>query len=458
MNLKTYFSIFFMRMILLRIGIPLFLFGLVGLACQPSPLKFESHHSIICLSDEDCEANFLCRDNICWQTCSLLSPCPKEFFCENSLCIPITLEKISYDAGEKIKENIEEHNKKSDEIENKSIYCGNGICEFQGKENCESCPQDCICPKGKVCRKNRCTSCGNGQCDSNQGENCTTCPKDCVCKDGKVCQNSRCTFCGNAKCDIQQGENCANCPHDCSCPNGGKCDRKMQKCFICDKNGQCDANQGENCRTCPQDCPCPKGQFCSANDSCQKCIPQCSSGLCGADGCGGQCPCSSDEICKQGICECKTNCRLNKHYCQSNREMVCARSQHSSCNVWKTYSCRFGCSQGRCKRQLKVLSFLLSCSDCQVRSSSSCHPILKLILLNQQKKSLSLSGCGKFIKLENSVFFFSFSMLSDVSFILYKTRSYQTKLAEWKHLNLQTKKGRWSLILGSINIKLKISF
>jgi hypothetical protein len=71
--------------------------------------------------------------------------------------------------------------------------CGNGICE-RG-EHCGNCLQDCPCPDGTTCVRNRCQKtgavCGNTICET--GEDCATCPQDCGCSAGEECVNGRCT-------------------------------------------------------------------------------------------------------------------------------------------------------------------------------------------------------------------------------------------------------------------------
>ena len=134
--------------------------------------------------------------------------------------------------------------------------CGNGICEPEFQETCETCAQDCI---GGT---NSATVCGNGWCED--GENCDSCPRDCPSRvddttgnqfccqggpllnvakakqDSKViavgCNNNLCFrnrgcsaepavdvgfCCGNGSCE--PGEHLSTCP-DCSCNNDAVCD------------------------------------------------------------------------------------------------------------------------------------------------------------------------------------------------------------------------------------------
>jgi hypothetical protein len=48
-------------------------------------------------------------------------------------------------------------------------YCGDGICQEEIGENCETCYIDC----------GVCQTCGDTFCQSEIGETCETCPADC---------------------------------------------------------------------------------------------------------------------------------------------------------------------------------------------------------------------------------------------------------------------------------------
>ncbi len=113
-------------------------------------------------------------------------------------------------------------------------------CETQQGENYGNCPRDC--PSGfpdDYCDKvedGRCdpdclswedpdckiSRCGDGICDENGGENAEICPEDCAT-----------IICGDNFCDYGKGENYSSC--DMDCPSGSKDD-------YCDKisDGRCD--------------------------------------------------------------------------------------------------------------------------------------------------------------------------------------------------------------------------
>lgn len=137
--------------------------------------------------------------------------------------------------------------------------CGNAICD--SGENCQTCPEDCICGSLKRCEFGAAGAdnigcvlfCGNGQCDS--GETKCSCPGDCGVCSGEAgtcreyyCQGSQCVVrtnsncCGNGQCE--DNENCNSCPIDCGlCPFCG--------------DGECLDN--ENCVFCSTDCgSCPE--------------------------------------------------------------------------------------------------------------------------------------------------------------------------------------------------------
>ena len=155
--------------------------------------------------------------------------------------------------------------------------CGNGVCERSKGEDCGTCPRDCRCSSGRVCRNNRCVpvqnnSCGNGTCERDKGEDCGTCPRDCRCSSGRVCRNNRCVpvqnnSCGNGTCERDKGEDCGTCPSDCVCPTGKTC--QNNRCVPGQSsscgNNTCERDKGEDCGTCPSDCVCPAGKTCQNN-------------------------------------------------------------------------------------------------------------------------------------------------------------------------------------------------
>jgi len=144
-------------------------------------------------------------------------------------------------------------------------------------------------------------------------------------------------FCGDTYCEnkILVGgvptllETPANCPNDCSatctsdcngkvcgddgcggtcgaCPTGQTCDSVTGQCSagqrICDYDNVCEPINGEDCGTCPADCTCSPNQTCQNNHCVANCTPNCQTGLCGSDGCGGTCACAANQICKDQLC------------------------------------------------------------------------------------------------------------------------------------------------------------
>ena len=199
------------------------------------------------------------------------------------------------------------------------LSCGNGFCE-RG-EDCQNCPQDCSCPSGQNCENGRCSLCGNGNCDL--GEDCTTCPLDCVCPSRSGCVLGRCVpaTCGNLRCEPQENENCQNCPEDCACYGGESC--QGNRCVLLCGDGRCEAARGENCTTCPDDCACPSGRSCVQ-------------GVCG-DGCGdGRCDARRGENCAtcpqdcgcpaERVCH-NNSCQSIAEICRGEGEIVCETGQ-----------------------------------------------------------------------------------------------------------------------------------
>lgn len=83
--------------------------------------------------------------------------------------------------------------------------CPDAVCDVDGGEDCDSCPEDC----------GDCTPvCGDGECAEGL-ESCTDCPDDCACP----------ATCGDEVCNLGEapdGETCENCPSDC-----GRCVKVM---------------------------------------------------------------------------------------------------------------------------------------------------------------------------------------------------------------------------------------
>lgn len=180
--------------------------------------------------------------------------------------------------------------------------CGNGICDTNQGETCETCPTDCACSNNRVCFQHKCTgTCGDGTCDPN--ENCSSC-LDCACPKGQECVRGEChAFCGNGTCD--QGETCSNCVADCACPSGKQCTNGTCSGFCGD--GTCDPS--EHCTSCAQDCGCPNNKVCIkgiCEDRSQQ--NQCGNGQCqislgeGCANCPQDCACQNTEQCIQNVC------------------------------------------------------------------------------------------------------------------------------------------------------------
>lgn len=136
-----------------------------------------------------------------------------------------------------------------------SQTCGDGVCEHDQAEECDSCMMDC----------GACPVCGDGTCVKGELESCELCPEDC----------GACSACGDGKCEALSGESCESCAADCgACPGCG--------------DGTC--NEAETCATCPGDCGACK---------------TCGDGVCGAGETCGNCEddCDPCEKCGDGDCE-----------------------------------------------------------------------------------------------------------------------------------------------------------
>jgi len=179
-------------------------------------------------------------------------------------------------------------------------FCGDGTCDQDDGETCESCPDDCdaLCP----------TECGDGAvegneaCDDANDDECDGCTSLCTAQG-----------CGDTVCNC--GENVSTCDDDCGpfcgdglCTDGENCLECMQDCGTCCPNGTCDVTLGETCTLCPADCgACPP--------ECGNGVPEgneaCDDGnvfVC--DGCSPQC---TIQGAGNGICEeieCQEHCGM----------------------------------------------------------------------------------------------------------------------------------------------------
>lgn len=138
-----------------------------------------------------------------------------------------------------------------------------GVCGAQCRVN-DDCNSSLKCV-GNECKE---PVCGDGECDKESGENCNTCPKDCTVESNEICCS------GN----IVEGKCCSD--SDCDAANYEIC--QDYKCIVgpyCG-DGNCDSN--ENCDTCKKDCRPNENQICctgviKTGDCCKD--SQCEEGL-----------------------------------------------------------------------------------------------------------------------------------------------------------------------------------
>ncbi len=152
------------------------------------------------------------------------------------------------------------------------LQCGDGVCDHESAEECDSCPADCgacpVCGDG-VCAQlagglescesceadcGACSECGDGTCSAASGESCTSCPGDC----------GACEGCGDGTCAAS--ETCASCAKDCGacktcgdgvCSAGESCSTCADDCGACSKCGDGTCDKGETASSCAKDCAAP---------------------------------------------------------------------------------------------------------------------------------------------------------------------------------------------------------
>lgn len=160
------------------------------------------------------------------------------------------------------------------------MKCKDGECvnkckdgqKCDSKGNCVECTKDDHCPKGKICKGNKCVD--KPECSQN-----SDCPKGQICKGGSCVDKPECNK--NSDCpvgEICDGGKCVDkpCSKDQDCPSG----------WIC-KNGICVEKETE----CSKDKDCPPGQICK-DGKCKAKPPECR----------GDEECPGDQVCNGGNC------------------------------------------------------------------------------------------------------------------------------------------------------------
>ncbi len=228
-------------------------------------------------------------------------------------------------------------------------FAGDG-CTQSPSPGCGGCPcESCVCNMDSFCcyfawdslcvgecidMCGGCSLCGNGNCDPEEAENCDTCPEDCACPGGEVCNGGVCCEpqCAGLECgDDGCGGLCGTCEGG-TC-FGGTC------CFPqCGGKACGDDGCGGSCGECPPFDKC-------VNGACEICVPDCTDKNCGTDGCGGSCgDCEYGEFCPAtGICEGLPRC---EPVATLPCETVATDSTVNGSNTFQAYSCAGGLKQG----------------------------------------------------------------------------------------------------------------
>lgn len=184
--------------------------------------------------------------------------------------------------------------------------CGDGVCDYNQGESCQSCPKDCgICGNGCVATPYPgCGGCSCEECVCSMAPWCCDAMWDDLCVEFcyecggcgclPACQNKQC---GDDGC----GGSCGTCPVGSTCTNGLCKTTCVPSCL----GKQCGPNGcGGSCGTCPS------GFICTSTGTCQpSCVPDCVGKECGPDGCNGQCGlCGPQEACVAGQCQTAWSC------------------------------------------------------------------------------------------------------------------------------------------------------
>lgn len=248
--------------------------------------------------------------------------------------------------------------------------CGNGTCDDDGIETCDTCPADCGCPVGQICEWGECCQpdCTGKQCGYDGcGGSCGECPEGSLCTLENQCEV--CTpdcvdmQCGGDGC----GGSCGECAEglfcaDGKCVAGGTCEGLCGEgipgdCYCdeqCDEFGDCCADvcnfcpELPHCSGCTPDCTdklcsedngcgspcgCEAEMLCCDDGACKAactdiCEPQCVGKACGPDGCSGECgQCLAGTKCAEGVCAvdngCTDVCVQGEKGCDENTAWIC---------------------------------------------------------------------------------------------------------------------------------------
>ena len=207
--------------------------------------------------------------------------------------------------------------------------CGNGSCDTDEGEGCDTCPDDCgacvgdccaaeasagcedptttacVCGEDAFCCQvewdatcvliatetcgHDCSLCGDASCDAGSGEHCATCAEDCGACDGDCCEDNGTVGCDDpttADCVCGFDSFCCEVTWDTACVDIAVAECGVG-CPVCG-DGSCDVEDGESCLSCALDCGSCEGDCCEAN---------------GSAGCGDEavtsCVCALDPFCCQ---------------------------------------------------------------------------------------------------------------------------------------------------------------
>jgi len=160
-----------------------------------------------------------------------------------------------------------------------SHWCGDGTCDLQQGESCETCFQDCaeipaVCDDGNPCT--------DDACDASAG--CTHTNNTVACTDGVFCNGA--DTCVGGGCSRHSGDPCAGPDGDSNCRES--CDEELGECIARDPDGAA----------------CDDGIFCNGLDTCM-------SGVCQGHA-GNPCP-GAD-----GDSNCKESCSESSHACTAD--------------------------------------------------------------------------------------------------------------------------------------------
>ena len=292
-----------------------------------------------CLSDSDCDAKHICKDNQCQEVdCTQNSDCPTI----TPICNTERYECESCPTDK----HWNESTSSCVECANNDHCSGGQVCNT-ASNTCVECTDNDDCSGGKVCNAENTCACPEGE--HWNGTSCVECANNDHCSGGKVCntENNTCVCPAEKPNWNDSTSSCVECANNDHCSGGKVCNTASNTCVECTNNDNCSG--GKVCNTENNTCACPEGEHWNGQ-ACVECIndDNCSGGkVCNTE---NTCACPTDKPNWNESTSSCVECANNSHcsggqVCNtvSNTCVECTDNDHCSgdkvCNAENTCAC-----------------------------------------------------------------------------------------------------------------------